>query len=66
MDSPAQWSEDHLETVFLNQFLSGGKDHVACTNRIFPDKSTQLSLFPQPEASFHCFEILNTEVNLEK
>lgn len=66
MDSPAQWSEDYLETVFLNQFLSGGKDHVVCTNRIFLYESTQLSLFSQPASSFHCFEILSTEVNLEK
>lgn len=65
MDSPAQWSEDLLKTVFLNQFLSGGKDHVVCTNRIFPAESTQLSLFPKPAASFHSFEILNTEANLE-
>lgn len=64
MDSPAQWSEDLLKTVFLNQFLSGGKDRV-CTNRIFPAESTQLSLFPKPAASFHSFEILNTEANLE-
>lgn len=66
MDSPAQWSEDLLDTVFLNQFLSGGKDHVVCTNRNFPAESTQLSLFPTPAASFHCFEILNTEANGEK
>lgn len=66
MDSPVQWSEDLIETVFLNQFLSGGKDHVVCMNRNFPTESTQLSLFSTPAASFHCFEILNAEANREK
>lgn len=66
MDSSAQWSEDLLETVLLNQFLSGGKDHGICTNRNFPTESTQLSLFPTSAASFHYFEILNTEANGEK
>lgn len=64
-DSLVQWSEKLVGTAFLNQFLSGRKDHV-WMNRKFPTESIQLSLFPTPAAIFHHFEILNTEANGEK